>query len=141
MKKHGIILTTVAALVAGYVVAAFCPGGEPRGVKFENLNIRVIKNRDTHRYKITEDSPLFAYELAEVAYPESMLNWKETEELAVAVARAIAVHLGSTNDLRLVHWVQPEPASTNIVDVILAKLHGQYETERVIPLEKKRESK
>lgn len=139
--RAGMIWAVATALIVACAVADIYRSGEPRGVKFEDLKIRVIANGDTHRYRITEDSPLFAYELAEVAYPESMLNWKETEELAVAVARAIAIHLGSTNDLRLVRWVQPEPASTNIADVILAKLKGRYETERVIPLEEKGVSK
>lgn len=137
MKKHGIILTTVAALVAGYVVADFCRSGEPRGIRFPYLKILLTQN-DRHGWEIKEDAALFAAHFATVHYDEYHLNYAEQKQLAVAIAQSIAGYYGSTNDIRIVHWEQPEPASTNFADQVSAWLQGKYTTDEIVPATKQK---
>ena len=127
---------TMAILAAAVAVAAWADiyrNGAPRGVRFHDLMVRMYLN-DRHGFEITEDAALFYARFATVDYPDSLLNYAEHRQMAVAVARTIADFLGSTNDIRIVHWEQPEPASTNIGDVIAAKLKGRYVTDEIVPL-------
>lgn len=127
---------TMAILAAAVAVAAWADiyrNGAPRGVRFPDLRVRMYLN-DRHGFEITEDAALFYARFATVDYPDSLLNYAEHRQMAVAVARTVADFLGSTNDIRIVHWEQPEPASTNIGDVIAAKLKGGYVTDEIVPL-------
>ena len=127
---------TMAILAAAVAVAAWADiyrNGAPRGVRFPDLRVRMYLN-DRHGFEITEDAALFYARFATVDYPDSLLNYAEHRQMAVAVARMVADFLGSTNDIRIVHWEQPEPASTNIGDVIAAKLKGRYVTDEIVPL-------
>lgn len=127
---------TMAILAAAVAVAAWADiyrNGAPRGVRFPDLRVRMYLN-DRHGFEITEDAALFYARFATVDYPDSLLNYAEHRQMAVAVARTVADFLGSTNDIRIVHWEQPEPASTNIGDVIAAKLKGRYVTDEIVPL-------
>lgn len=129
---------TTAILAAAVAVAAWadiCRQGAPRGVRFPDLRVRMYLN-DRHGFEVTEDAALFYARFATVDYPD-FLNYAEHRQMAVAVARTVADCLGSTNDIRIVHWEQPEPASTNIVDVIAAKLKGRYVTDEIVPIGRK----
>ena len=92
---------------------------------------------DRHGFEITEDSALFVAHFATVNYPDSLLNYAEHRQMAVAVARTVADYLGSTNDIRIVHWEQPEPASTNLIDQIAARFKGKWVTDEIVPVGRK----
>ena len=92
---------------------------------------------DRHGFEITEDAALFVSHFATVNYPDSLLNYAEHRQMAVAVARTVANHLGSTNDIRIVHWEQPQPASTNFGDEIAARIKGKRVTDGIVPIGRK----
>lgn len=130
---------TMAILAAAVAVAAWadiCRQGAPRGMRFPDLKVRMYLN-DRHGFEVTEDAALFVSHFATVNYPDSLLNYAEHRQMAVAVARTVANYLGSTNDVRIVHWEQPEPASTNFGDVIAARLEGKWVTDEIVPIGRK----
>lgn len=128
----------MAILAAAVTVAAWadiCRQGAPRGMRFPDMRIRMFLN-DRHGFEITEDSALFCARFATVDYPDSILNYAEHRQMAVAVARTVADCLGSTNDIRIVHWEQPQPASTNLIDQIAARFKGKWVTDEIVPIGK-----
>ena len=126
-------ITTILLLAAAAVACADVDRtGEARDVRYPDVEIIVHENT-RHGYEIQEAAPLFAAHFATVHYAEYHLNYAEQRRLAVAVARAVAGYLGSTNDIRVVHWEQPEPAGTNLADRIGAFLQGGYVTDETIP--------
>lgn len=130
---------TTAILAAAVAVAAWadiCRQGAPRGVRFPDLKVRMYLN-DRHGFEITEDAALFVSHFATVNYPDSLLNYAEHRQMAVAVARTVADCLGSTNDIRIVHWEQPQPASTNFGDLVVARLKGKWVTDEIVPIGRK----
>lgn len=130
---------TMAILAAAVAVAAWadiCRQGAPRGVRFPDMKIRMYLN-DRHGFEITEDAAFFVSYFATVNYPDSLLNYAEHRQMAVAVARTVADYLGSTNDVRIVHWEQPEPASTNFGDLVVARLKGKWVTDEIVPIGRK----
>ena len=130
---------TMAILAAAVSVAAWADiyrNGAQRGVRFPDLRVRMYLN-DRHGFEITEDAALFYARFATVYYPDSILNYAEHRQMAVAVARTVADFIGSTNDIRIVHWEQPQPASTNFGDVIAARLKGKWVTDEVFPVGRK----
>ena len=130
---------TMAILAAAVAVAAWadiCRHGAPRGVRFPDLKVRMYLN-DRHGFEVTEDAPLFCTHFATINYPDSLLNYAEHRQMAVAVARTVADFFGSTNDIRIVHWEQPQPASTNFGDVIAARLKGKWVTDEIVPIGRK----
>lgn len=129
---------TMAILAAAVAVAAWadiCRQGAPRGMRFPDLKVRMYLN-DRHGFEITEDAALFVSHFATVNYPDSLLNYAEHRQMAVAVARTVADFLGSTNDIRIVHWEQPQPASTNFGDLVVARLKGKWVTDEIVPIGK-----
>lgn len=129
---------TMAILAAAVAVAAWASiyrHGAPRGMRFPDLKMRMYLN-DRHGFEITEDAALFVSHFATVNYPDSLLNYAEHRQMAVAVARTVADFLGSTNDIRIVHWEQPEPASTNFGDLVVARLKGKWVTDEIVPIGK-----
>ena len=131
MKK--LITAILAAAVAVAAWADIYRQGEPRGMRFPDMKIRMYLN-DRHGFEVTEDAALFCTHFATVNYPDSLLNYAEHRQMAVAVARTVADYLGSTNDIRVVHWEQPQPASTNFGDVVAARLEGKWVTDEIVPL-------
>ena len=133
---------TMAILAAAVAVAAWADiyrHGAPRGVCFPDLKVRMYLN-DRHGFEVTEDAALFVSHFATVNYPDSLLNYAEHRQMAVAVARTVADFLGSTNDIRIVHWEQPQPASTNFGDVIAARLKGKWVTDEIVPIGRKEDN-
>ena len=135
MKKLFALAIAVAAMVAA---ADIYRNGTVRGVRFPDMKLRLHEN-DRHGWEVSEDAPLFCAHFATVNYAEYHFNYAEQKELAIEVARAIASYLGSTNSIRVVHWEQQKPASTNVIDQIMAKLSGKYVTDEVIPLVERKE--
>lgn len=132
---------TTAILAAAVAVAAWADiyrHGAPRGMRFPDMKIRMYLN-DRHGFEVTEDAALFVSHFATVNYPDSLLNYAEHRQMAVAVARTVADYLGSTNDIRIVHWEQPQPASTNFGDLVVARMKGKWVTDEIVPLRKIRE--
>jgi len=126
----------LAIFVMAFAIVAcadVCRSGKPRGIRFPDMKIRMCQN-ERHGFEVTEDAALFCAHFATLNYPEYILNFAEHKQLAVAVAKTVASFLGSTNDIRVVHWEQPEPASTNIADQILARLKGEWVTDEIIPI-------
>ena len=132
MKKAIAIFAAVAAVVA---LADFSRSGAPRGVRYPGMKIRLCQD-DKHGFEVTEDAELFVAHFAKMDYPDDLVNWAEYKQLAIACAKTIAHYLGSTNDIRIVHWEQPEPASTNFVDQFVARLKGKWVTDEIIPIGK-----
>ena len=130
MKRLMAIFATMAALVAG---ADISRSGEARGIRFPSIKVRLHQN-ERHGWEIREDAPFFAAHFATVNYDEYHLNYAEQKQLAVAVAQAVAGYYGSTNDIRVVHWEQPEPASTNLADKVNAWLKGDWVTDEIVPI-------
>lgn len=130
MKRSFVIFAALAAVVA---CADICRTGEARGISFPWVKVSLHQN-DRHGWEIREDAPLFSAHFATVNYDEYHLNYAEQKQLAVAVAQAIAGYYGSTNDIRIVHWEQPEPASTNLADKIKAMLKGDWVTDEIVPI-------
>lgn len=131
MKRAVAIIAAAAAIVA---CADFSRSGPARDLRYPGMKIRLCKN-DRHGFEITEDAALFRARFAVVDYCEYHLNWEEHKQLAVEVARTVANFLGSTNDIRIVHWEQPRPADTNnIGDVLNAWLKGEFVTDEIVPL-------
>ena len=128
MKK----LIILACGVASAALAAVYQGGASRNMEWPDLKIVLCHDGDD--WKVVEDSPLFAARFASIHPCEDMLNRAETRELAKSVAVAIARHLGSTNSVRVVHFEAPTPATTNIMDVLVAHLNGKYVTDEIVPL-------
>lgn len=127
---------TMAILAAAVAVAAWADiyrHGAPRDMRFPDMKIRMYLN-DRHGFEVTEDAALFVSHFATVNYPDSLLNYAEHRQMAVAVARTVADYLGSTNDIRIVHWEQPQPASTNFSDLVVARLKGKWVTDEIVPL-------
>lgn len=127
---------TMAILAAAVAVAAWADilrHGEPRDMRSPDMKIRMYLN-DRHGFEVTEDAALFYACFATVDYPGSILNYAEHRQMAVAVARTVADYLGSTNDIRVVHWEQPQPASTNFSDLVVARLKGKWVTDEIVPL-------
>lgn len=137
MKK--LTMTILAAAVAVAAWADIYRHGAPRGVRFPDLKMRMYLN-DRHGFEITEDATLFVSHFATVNYPDSLLNYAEHRQMAVAVARTVANYLGSTNDIRIVHWEQPEPASTNFGDLVVARLKGKWVTDEIVPIGRKEDN-
>ena len=129
MKRLMAIFATMAALVAG---ADISRSGEARGIRFPYVKVRLHQN-ERHGWEITEDAALFSAHFATLNYDEYHLNYAEQKQLAVAVAQAVAGYYGSTNDIRVVHWEQPEPASTNMADRVSAWLKGDWVTDEIVP--------
>lgn len=130
MKHSFVIFVALAAVVA---CADFSRSGEPRGIRFPWVKVSLHQN-DRHGWEIREDAPLFGAHFATVNYDEYHLNYAEQKQLAVVVAQAIAGYYGSTNDIRVVHWEQPEPASTNLADKVNAWLKGDWVTDEIVPI-------
>lgn len=131
---------TMAILAAAVAVAAWADiyrQGAPRGMRFPDMKIRMCLDHWQGSVVIMEDAPLFVSHFATVNYPNSLLNYAEHRQMAVAVARTVAGYLGSTNDIRIVHWEQPQPASTNIGDVIAASFKGKWVTDEIVPIGKR----
>lgn len=130
MKRAIVIFVAVAAVVA---CADILRLGPPRNQRYPDMKIRLETN-DQHGFVIHEDA-LFGAKFAVLDYPEYHMNLAEHRQLAVAVAKTVADYMGSTNDIRIVHWEQPQPANTNnIGEVISAWLKGKYVTDEVVPL-------
>lgn len=130
---------TTAILAAAVAVAAWADiyrHGAPRGMRFPDLRVRMYLN-DRHGFEVMEDAALFCARFATVDYPDSLLNYAEHRQMAVAVARTVADYLGSTNDIRIVHWEQPQPASTNFGDLVVARLKGKWVTDEIVPIGRK----
>ena len=128
---------TMAILAAAVAVAAWADiyrQGAPRGVRFPDMKIRMCLDNLQGSVAITEDAEVFYTHFATVNYPDSLLNYAEHRQMAVAVARTVAGYLGSTNDIRIVHWEQPEPASTNFGDLVVARLKGKRVTDEIVPI-------
>lgn len=131
MKRAVAIIAAAAAIVA---CADFSRSGPARDLRYPGMKIRLCKN-DRHGFEITEDAALFRAKFAVVDYCEYHLNWEEHKQLAVEVARTVANFLGSTNDIRIVHWEQPRPADTNNIGAVLdAWLKGEFVTDEIVPL-------
>ena len=130
MKKLLFMASIVGAIVA---TGSVFQGGPPRGQKWPDIKI-VLRQGEHKEWRIQEDSALFVARFATVNQIYDMLNEAETRELAKTVAVAIANHLGSTNDVRIVHFETPVPASTNLVDRFQSLLNGADVTDEVIPL-------
>ena len=131
---------TTAILAAAVAVAAWADiyrQGAPRGVRFPDMRIRMCLDNWQGSVAITEDAPLFCTHFATINYPDSLLNYAEYRQMAEAVARTVAGYLGSTNDIRIVHGEQPQPASTNFGDVIAARLKGKWVTDEIVPISRK----
>lgn len=129
MKK----LTMLFALAVTLLVAAdFQRTGKPRDLSFQGMKLKVVRVDST--WRICEDVPLFSSVLAELPYPDSLLNYAEHRNLAIAVARTIATEFGSTNDLRVARRVAPARAATNLADVVDIWLNTKDITEDVVPL-------
>jgi hypothetical protein len=127
------VLAIFCMVCAALACADMYRGGKPRGIRFPDMKIRICQN-DRHVFEVTEDAALFCGHFATLDYPDCILNYAEHRQLAVAVAKTVVDFLGSTNDIRVVHWEQPEPASTNIADQIIARLKGRWVTDEVIPI-------
>ena len=130
MKK---LLLMACAGVAICSMSAIYQKGPPRGCKWPNLKI-VLRQSEGNEWRIQEDAALFVARFATVHHAADMMNEAETRELGKAVAVVVANYLGSTNDVRIVHFEKPEPASTNLVDRLQAFLNGEDVTDEVIPL-------
>ena len=107
--------------------------GPSRDVRSPEMRIMLCRT-DQNAFDVAEGPSLSATRFARLNYPEYVLNYAEHRQLAVAVARSVASWFGSTNDIRLVHWEQPEPASSNFIDRLIAGLKGKWVTDEVIPL-------
>ena len=127
------VIVIIAAMVAIVACSDICRSGPPRDVRSPGMKIRICQN-DRHGYEVTEDAPLFYSRFAVMEYPEYLVNYAEHRQLAVEVARTVANYFGSTNDIRIVHWEQPHPASTNLADSINGWLKGEWVTDEVVPL-------
>ena len=113
-------------------LAAVYQHGEVRGMEYRDM--KVVLRQDGDNWKICEDAALFSCTFATVIHPHDMMNVAEARELAKAVAVAVAKHLGSTNDVRIVRYETPPPASTNVADRLEAWLKGKDVTIEVVPL-------
>ena len=133
MKSSLVIIGALAAVV---VCADIYRSEAPRGIRFPYVKVRLHQN-ERHGWEIREDSALFSAHFATVNYDEYHLNYAEQKQLAVVVVQAIAGYYGSTNDIRVVHWEQPEPASTNMADRISAWLKGEWATDEIVPIDRK----
>lgn len=129
-------LAIFAAAFAVMAYSAICENGEPRDIRFPSMKVCLHQN-ERHGWEIREDAALFSAHFATVNYDEYHLNYAEQKQLAIAVAKAVAGYYGSTNDIRIVHWEQPEPASTNIGDQISAWLKGDWITDEIVPIDRK----
>lgn len=129
MKKL-IILVSIAAILCA--VADICRTGEPRCLSNSGIRIKAVKVDSS--WKVCEDVPLFSRLFAELPYPDSLLNYAEHRNLAIAVARTIAAELGSTNDIRIAHRVCPSPVATNLADAVRIWLNTEDVTDEVVPL-------
>jgi len=114
-------------------ISAVYQHGEVRGMKYPD--IKVVLRQDGDNWKVCEDAALFSFTFATVNHPHDMMNVAEARELAKAVAVAVAKHLGSTNDVRIVRYETPTPASTNVADRLEAWLKGKDVTVEVVPLQ------
>lgn len=130
MKKRIIVILAAVAAVVAY--AAFSPYGKPRSLHWPFWKIQLYQN-DKEGWEISEYGTLFGPHVATVHYDVNHLNHEEQKQLAVAVAQAIAGYYGSTNDIRVAHWEQPKPASTNLADGLRAWLQGKWITDEIVP--------
>ena len=131
MKKLIIAVCVTASIIA---TGAVFLKEAPRGMKWPDL--KIVLRQKNNDWLVHEDAALFVARFATVHLVEDMLNEAETRELAKAVAVAVANHLGSTNDVRIVHFEAPTPASTNIIDIIESRLKGKDVTDEIVPLHK-----
>lgn len=128
MKK----LTLIVMIASGIVATAdFSRSGAPRGPIFPGMKLKVVKVDS--EWNVCEDRPLFSSIFVELPYPDSVLNYAEHRNLAIAVARTIAAELGSTNGIRVARRYMPTPASTNMADMVRAMLETEDITEEVVP--------
>lgn len=132
MKRVIVIIAATVAIVAS---SAICLSGPPRDIRSPDMKIRLEAN-DKHGFVIHEDA-FFGAKFVVMDYPECLVNYAEHRQLAVEVARTVANYFGSTNDIRVVHWEEAHPASTNRADYILGWLHGKWVTDEVVPLRSK----
>ena len=128
------IVGVVVALIMVSAVADIYRDGPIRDVALPGIKI-VMFPGENHRWRIAEDSPLFAASFADVYFADSLLNYAEQKEMAKGVARSVAKFFGSTNTIRVAHWERPEPASTNAIDVFMSKLNAKLVTDEIIPSE------
>ena len=128
MKKITLLVVIVSGIVAS---ADICRSGAPRDIQFPGMKLKVVKVDS--RWRVCEDVPIFSSIFAELPYPDSVLNYTEHRNLAIAVARTIAAELGSTNGIRVARREVPTPASTNIADLVRAMLDTKDVTEEVVP--------
>ena len=128
MKKLLILICGVSAIAS----AAVYQDGPARNEKRPYL--KIVLRQKNNDWLVQEDAALFVARFATVHTVEDMLNKMEARELAKAVAVAVARHLGSTNDVRIVHFESPAPASSNIIDVINARLKGDDVVDEIVPL-------
>ena len=130
MKKLTILVSAAAILCA---VADIRRTGEPRELlSHPDMRIKAVKAEGS--WKVCEDKPLFSRMFAELPYPDSLLNYAEHRNLAIAVARTIAAELGSTNNIRIAHRVGPSPVATNLADAVRIWLNTEDVTDDVVPL-------
>ena len=129
MKKLLCLICILGAVIAisavyqeGFVRDEKCPG------------IKIVLRQKNNDWLVQEDAALFVARFATVHLVEDWFNKAETRELAKSVAVAVAKHLGSTNDVRIVHFEMPTPASTNIIDIIESRLRGKDVVDEVVPL-------
>jgi len=123
-------LVSVAAILCA--VAGIRRTGEPRELlSHPGMRIKAVKVDSS--WKVCEDRSLFSLVFAEIPYPDSLLNYAEHRNLAIAVARTIAAELGSTNDIRIAHRVRPSPVATNLADAVRIWLNTEDVTDEVVP--------
>lgn len=128
MKKILILICGVAAIAS----AAVYQDGSARNEK--RPGIKIMLRQINNDWLVQEGAGILSVPFATVRHVEHMLNKAETRELARAVAVAVANHLGSTNDVRIIHFECPTPASSNIIDVVNAWLMADAVVDEIVPL-------
>lgn len=126
------VVCVAFALILVSAIADIYRDGPVRDFAIPAIKIKMIQE-EKHTWRISEDAPLFAARFADVYYPEYLLNYAEQKELAKAVAKAVADFFGSTNAVRIAHWERPEPASTNVIDVLISNLNAELVTDEIVP--------
>lgn len=123
------VIFSIGTLIA---MSAVYLDGQVRDEKYPD--IKIVLRQKNNDWLVQEDAALFVARFATVHLIEDWFNKAETRELAKSVAVAVAKHLGSTNDVRIVHFEMPTPASTNIIDIIESRLKGKDVVDEVVPL-------
>ena len=133
-------------MVFGMLVSAFCtelvanvePYEPPQ--RWDGLKIRITPSSEHNgAWNIDQDESIFAARFATVHWPEYHMSKEQVKEIAKEIARMIVRLYSCTNaQIRVVHVESPEPASTNLVDVIKAALGTKVVTDEIIPVDKKK---